>query len=270
MHRRLWFSLIGVVLIVSTTLAANLATGNTPILGLDLQGGVSVILAPTEPATNEDLLVIRDLIRDELERTGIAEPDVRSQGDTIVVDLPGVRDQEEALARVDVSGVVELRPVINAFECAEAAPLLEDPLVRERRVVAAPDDDDSDDLPDPTGDEPLPVPIDVPAPVETPPSTPGADLLPTRDGNALCVGPAQGTGEVFERQSAEVTAQEGWGVAVGLRGGEGRATWNNLANQCFQGAPTWPRTNPQGGNGQIAIVLDSVIQSAPTVQTTNF
>ena len=103
MTRRLWFSLIGVVLIVATTLAANLATGNTPILGLDLQGGVSVILAPTEPASNDDLLVIRDLIRDELESRGIAEPDVRVQGDTIVVDLPGVRDQQEALARVDVS-----------------------------------------------------------------------------------------------------------------------------------------------------------------------
>ena len=47
MKRRLWTSLIGVVLIVIITLAYNIATSNTPILGLDLQGGVSVILAPT-------------------------------------------------------------------------------------------------------------------------------------------------------------------------------------------------------------------------------
>ncbi len=233
MKTRLWLSLLTTVLLVGGLLVGNLVAGNSPQLGIDLQGGVSVILEPTEPATQDDLLVIRDLIRDELERSGIAEPDVRSQGDTIVVDLPGVRDQEEALSRVDVSGVVELRPVLNSFECVTA-----------------------DDLADQTGD--------------VLPGTPGAELLPTRDGFTLCVGPAQGTGEVFERQSAEVTAQQGWGVAVGLRGGEGRSIWNNLANQCFQGLPTCPRTNPQGGNGQIAIVLDSVVQSAPTVQTTNF
>ena len=117
MRRRLWTSLIGVVLIVLATLVYNVATDNTPILGLDLQGGVSVILAPVEPASEQDLIVVRDLIRDELERHGIAEPDVRVQGQTIVVDLPGVRDQGDALSAVDVSGVVELRPVVNFSDC---------------------------------------------------------------------------------------------------------------------------------------------------------
>ena len=87
MRRRLWTSLIGIILVVTIALIGNIATGNTPILGLDLQGGVSVILAPTGDASSEDLEVIRDLIRDELERRGIAEPDVRVQGETIVVDL---------------------------------------------------------------------------------------------------------------------------------------------------------------------------------------
>ncbi len=109
--------MIGVVLIVIATITYSVASGNTPVLGLDLQGGVSVILAPVEQADESDLIVIRDLIRDELERQGIAEPDVRVQGQTIVVDLPGVRDQQEALSAVDVSGVVELRPVLNFTDC---------------------------------------------------------------------------------------------------------------------------------------------------------
>lgn len=239
MRTRLWASLIGTVLIVAGLLVGLVAAGSSPQLGIDLQGGVSVILEPTEPATEDDLIVIRDLIRDELERSGIAEPDVRTQGDTIVVDLPGVRDQEEALSRVDVSGVVELRPVLFTAECQPLTDLA-----------------DVSDV------------SDTEAPVV--PTTPGAELLPTRDGGVLCVGPAQGTGEVFERQSAEVTFDtQGWGVAVGLRGGDGRAVWNNLADQCFVGAPTCPRVNPSG-NGQIAIVLDSVVQSAPSVNTTNF
>jgi preprotein translocase subunit SecD len=86
---------------------------------------VSVILSPTEPASADELTVIRDQIRSELERQGIAEPDVRVQGDTIVVDLPGVRDQQQALDAVDVSGVVELRPVLNPGSCQtiDAAPV---------------------------------------------------------------------------------------------------------------------------------------------------
>jgi preprotein translocase subunit SecD len=228
MTTRLWTSLIGVVLIVVGALIGNLATGNTPILGLDLQGGVSVILAPVEPASSDDLIVIRDLIRSELENRGIAEPDVRVQGETIVVDLPGVKDQQQALDAVDVSGVVELRPVLNFGDC-----------------------------PAPTATDSTPQEI-----------TSGNELLPSREGAVVCVGPVQGTGEVFVRGSAEPTLDTGWGVAVGLRG-DGQATWNNLADQCFQTTPTCPSTQP-GTRGQIAIVLDSVVQSSPQVNQPNF
>ena len=84
----------------------------------------------------------------------------------------------------------------------------------------------------------------------------------------LCVGPAQGTGEVFQKGSAQLTGDQGWGVAVDLRG-DGQATWNNLASQCYNAAPTCPSTQP-GVRGQIAIVLDSIVQSAPQVNQPNF
>ena len=122
MKRRLWLSLIATTLLVLIAFAGNLATSNTPKLGLDLQGGASVILEPAEDATGEDLTIVRDLIRDELERTGIAEPNVRVQGETIVVELPGVKDQQEALEAVDVSGIVELRPVVFSQQCTDDAP----------------------------------------------------------------------------------------------------------------------------------------------------
>ncbi|HSL73514.1 MAG TPA: protein translocase subunit SecD [Ilumatobacteraceae bacterium] len=287
MRRRLWTSLIGVVLIVVAALTHIAVTGNTPVLGLDLQGGVSVILAPVEPASQEDLLVIRDQIRQELERLGIAEPDVRVQGSNIVVDLPGVRDQEEALSAVDVSGVVELRPVVNFTDCpppdlgtgtdTEIVPgATNEPATTVEPQGFARPASPADTVPTDT------VPTDTvpqntlnfdpgaltapqaPAPIGT-----GADLLPSRDGGVLCVGPAQGTGEVFERGSAEATLDQGWGVAVNLRGGEGQAVWNNLANQCFNAFPTCPSTQP-GLRGQLAIVLDGVIQSAPQVNQPNF
>src|SRR5215207_1735042 len=112
-RRRLWASLLGCVGITVALLALNLGLRNTPALGLDLQGGVSVVLAPEAGASSGDLIVIRDLIRNELENRGIAEPDVRVEGSNIVVDLPGVKDQRQALDAVDVAGIVTLRPVIG-------------------------------------------------------------------------------------------------------------------------------------------------------------
>ena len=49
-----------------------------------------MIYATAEPADQDELVVVRDLIRDQLESFGIAEPDVRVEGKNIIVDLPGV------------------------------------------------------------------------------------------------------------------------------------------------------------------------------------
>src|SRR5688572_18433812 len=120
-RRRLWTSLLVIVGVAVVGLALNLGFGNTPVLGLDLQGGVSVVLTPTEGATEDDLVVIRDLVRSELENRGIAEPDVRVEGSDIVVDLPGVRDQREALDAADVAGIVTLQPVLQCLAADEGA-----------------------------------------------------------------------------------------------------------------------------------------------------
>ena len=299
MRRRLWASLISTVVIVLLLFIGNVVTNNTPILGLDLQGGVSVILAPVERASQADLIVIRDLIRSELENQGIAEPDVRVQGQAIVVDLPGVKDQQEALDAVDVSGVVELRPVVNFTECsttsaaptvaptttvagtATSDPATTDPVTSAPTTTVAPAAaaasttvaPPSGFRMAPTQTVPVPTPTTI-APTDdlsalpTAPSATGAELLSTRDGQTLCVGPTQATGEVFERGSATLTADAGWGVAIDLRG-DGQAAWNSLASQCFGTAPTCPSTQP-GVRGQIAITLDSVVQSYPQVNQPDF
>jgi preprotein translocase subunit SecD len=106
-------------------------------------------------------------------------------------------------------------------------------------------------------------------------SATGAEFLPTLDGGALCVGPAQASGEVFERDSASVALGQvgGFSVNVELRS-DGEAAWNSLATQCFNQLPTCPSTgldtNGTSRPGQIAIVLDGVVQSAPVVNTPVF
>ena len=136
-RRRLWISLVGIVTVTIALLAANLIGSNEPVLGLDLQGGISVVLSAEEGATAEDLDGIRDLIRDELEGRGIAEPDVRIEGENVIVDLPGVRDQRDALDAVDVAGIVQLRPLMQ--QCTP--PVAESPTTSEPAVAESTEPD---------------------------------------------------------------------------------------------------------------------------------
>lgn len=262
----LWASLLAVVVGAVALLAINLGLGNSPVLGLDLQGGVSVILAPTETAADDDLLVVRDLIRDELERLGIAEPDVRVESSNIVVDLPGVRDQRQAVDAVDVAGIVTLRPVMQCVAGPPAEEPADEPAEEPggeptgfRRTAPDPDPE-----PEP-GTETDPDDLDELLDPAAPPAPGEEDVLPVLGSAENCVvGPVGGTGEVFSRGSASPTLepQAGWGVSVDLQG-EGEATWNLLASQCFNRSASCP-------SGQLAIVLDDVIQSAPVVNAPSF
>ena len=214
----LWASLLGFVALIVGLLGFNVALGNTPVLGLDLKGGLSVIYQTAEPASGDELVIVRDLMRSQLEDFGIAEPDVRVEGVNIVVDLPGVSDQEAAFDALQVSGIVTLRPVITCGPGIGPDPAL------------------------------------------------GQDALPMLDGLSSCVvGPSGGTGEVFEQGSAgaDIDQRTGqWVANVDLRP-EGQEVWNSLARICFSGSDECP-------SRQLAIVLDDVIQSAPTVQTPDF
>ena len=72
-----------------------------PILGLDLQGGLEVVLQaqppPGRPLRESDLKRSETIIRDRIDRLGVSEPEVRRQGDDqISVQLAGVTDVERA------------------------------------------------------------------------------------------------------------------------------------------------------------------------------
>src|ERR687894_1199986 len=71
-------------------------------LGLDLQGGVSAQLRGSQTGggnvTREEMEQASDLIRQRIDRLGVAEPDVRVQGENqIVVQIPGVENPDEII-----------------------------------------------------------------------------------------------------------------------------------------------------------------------------
>ncbi|MDD4569990.1 MAG: protein translocase subunit SecD [Tepidanaerobacteraceae bacterium] len=71
-------------------------------LGLDLRGGVSVLLEATpkagEQITGEKMTGAENVIRGRIDQLGVTEPVIVRQGDTrILVELPGVKDSQRAL-----------------------------------------------------------------------------------------------------------------------------------------------------------------------------
>ena len=120
MTRRLVVSLVAIVLLAGGTFTANLVAGNQPSLGLDLQGGASVTMTPVGEVDQAALSVAVDIIRQRVDSLGVAEPEIIRQGNTIVVNLPGVKDQQQALDTIGRTGAVEMRPVLKIAENPES------------------------------------------------------------------------------------------------------------------------------------------------------
>ncbi len=117
MSRGAKISSLSVVAAAVAGIIYTIVAGNQPLLGLDLQGGVSVVLEPTsasgEDVTDESLDLTVELLRGRIDEIGVAEPEISRQGTNIVVALPGVvEDQEQALARLQQTAELRFRPVI--------------------------------------------------------------------------------------------------------------------------------------------------------------
>ena len=113
MRRGLVVSLAVVLLVAGGSFAAAVLTGSSPELGLDLQGGASVVLRPTRPVSTGVLDQSIGVIRNRVDALGVAEPDISRQGRNIIVQLPGVKNRDRALAIVGQTAELRFRPVIG-------------------------------------------------------------------------------------------------------------------------------------------------------------
>jgi preprotein translocase subunit SecD len=88
-------------------LAAAILTDTTPRLGLDLQGGTAVILTAPEGTDPELLEVATQIMANRIEDFGaVQEPEIAISGDdTVVVQLPGVDDEQRAIDAVGQTGL---------------------------------------------------------------------------------------------------------------------------------------------------------------------
>ncbi len=281
MPRRLVVTLLLTVLVTGGLLVGNLIAGNSPALGLDLQGGASVTLIPDGEYDEVAIGVAVEVIRQRVDSIGVAEPEIIRQGSTVVVNLPGVKDQQRALELVGRTGEVQLRPVLGQAENEESTTTTvagaTTTTVAGASGTVPPSPDTTLAEPsgglgssrapgaDPTTTTIAPPPAEGEGGADPNGLQPGQEVLPAAKGNTIyLVGPTAANGEVFEKEATADISQGGWAVSVNLRGGAGgEDIWNALAKKCFDGGAECPTK-------QVAIVLDGEVISAPVVQTPDF
>ncbi len=80
--------------------------------GLDLQGGVQVLLEADVPAgqpvASEDMQIARTIIENRVNGLGVTEPVVQLQGERrIIVELPGIQEPDEAVNTIQATALLE-------------------------------------------------------------------------------------------------------------------------------------------------------------------
>jgi len=114
-RQRYWLPLLVTVGLGVSGMLAVLIAGYRPTLGLDLRGGVSVVLRPAHPVTTQVLSQAKNIITDRVDALGVAEPDITTQGGNIVVELPGVKDTQRAEQLVGQTAQLTFREVLGTL-----------------------------------------------------------------------------------------------------------------------------------------------------------
>jgi preprotein translocase subunit SecD len=300
-RRTSWYLTITLVVAIGTFLLT-VFSGSSPVLGLDLQGGIEVRLQPVGKERPDAVLDKSvDIIRSRVDGLGVAETEVKRDGDQIVVALPGVKDRGKARRVVGKTAELRFRPVLATTACPASSSTSSttsttNPAATSSTSSAGPTSS-STPASGPgksvraraPGDPTTSTTVATPSTTVATPSTTAGDpttsttapaasapqitsaadnkrdatvVLCDRDGEvAYQLGPAALTGKGVSSASSQFQ-QGGEGWVVVLDlNSDGSAKFNQLA------ATSFPKSPPQNA---VAIELDGIVQSAPAFQTSSF
>ncbi|HTC80916.1 MAG TPA: hypothetical protein VK848_05240, partial [Acidimicrobiia bacterium] len=271
------------IAIVLVPLGLVLASNTTPQLGLDLQGGISVVLAPKAgtKVKSDTLGQAVNIIRNRVDSLGVAEPEVSRQGNNIIIDLPGVKNREEALNIVGQTAELRFRPVLGTLPPESSSATTTTTAAGATTTTAAGASTTTTKAGASSSttvqkgevlDAQATTTTATTAPATTPttqnlsvvpttPDTPGQNVvLPIRKGtdnggNRLSLGPELMTGKDVKSADARFESGTGWDVHLSFTG-DGFNKFNDIAAKYV--------------GKQIAIVLDGVVQSYPVIKDAKF
>ena len=221
--------------------AAVLFLNLRPSLGLDLRGGLAVVLTAKGEVDQDRLDQTVDIISNRVNSIGAQEPDIsRAGSNNIFVQLPGIKDPQRALQIIGTTAQLRFREVLGTVPIADT----------QSKAIAAGKKQGTDDYDEfvnaelkkrgvaVTEDDPVGKPV----------------VFPSEDGKTLYrLGPAevQGT-DVSHAVATFDSTQGGWLVDLTFSG-RGTSSFAQM-------------TTRLAGKGAIAIVLDRRVESAPTVR----
>ncbi|MBA2311621.1 MAG: protein translocase subunit SecD [Actinobacteria bacterium] len=229
--KRYQIYLAAVLVLVFGGLAAVIATGTTPRLGLDLEGGISFTLTARGDVNQDVLEKTVEIIRSRIDSLGVAEPEVTVAGaDNILIQLPGIKNEQRARALIGTTAQLTFRQVIEQF--APGTPKKKLPKVTKEAGDAANDQE-----------------------VVYPSAQDG------EQGVLYRLEPAVLTGEVITEAQAVVdpTSQQ-WSVSLDMDS-DGAAEWADFTSRlaCL-------RDDGEQIKSQVAIALDGKVESAAGMQ----
>ncbi|HET7482840.1 MAG TPA: protein translocase subunit SecD [Actinomycetota bacterium] len=204
---------------------AAILAGWAPREGLDLAGGVSIIMhAEGEGSTNSAVLdKTVEILRDRIDKIGAVDPDItRAGSDNILIQLPGLKNEDQALKLVGTTAQLTFRQVEATYQATD------------KKAPDVTKDTDSS-----VNDETV--------------------VYPGKDDNTLYkLKPAVLTGDVVTKAEAVINQTTGnnWSVSIDMND-QGAKTWASFTSDlaCL-------RDKGETVKSQVAIVLDGRVQSA--------
>jgi preprotein translocase subunit SecD len=208
--------------------------------GLDLQGGLQVLLEADVPPETEisasAMGVAKEIVENRVNALGLTEPLVQLQGDRrIVVELPGVSDPQQAIETLKETGLLE-------FVDVGSDPVAEGQLIRTDCL-----DPSKVDCGNPSGIIPTPAPTAAGTPDATAAATPAATAEPTP------------SGPVYHTVMTGVAIQDARVEADPV----GRIVINFTLTE--DGSGIFGSHTSANIGQTLAIVLDKTVISAPTI-----
>ena len=261
--RRQLTLLIGILTITVASITGTVLWENEPLLGLDLQGGVSVRLIATQPADEVMLDQTVEIIRNRVDGLGVAEPEISRIAGGVMVSLPGVKDQDRALQLVGTTAEMRFRPVCNVFSSTGN----QNTENKGKNYEAAPLASCSGAI---SGEVEPVTSISGLTPKESDQANNFVVLSSQDDpGARYLLGPSVLTGDALSDAGADFFDYQ-WQISLALKAGQnGIQAFNSVSTQCYFGSESCPQL-PGFTNGRLAIVLDGKIITAPQIRAPEF
>ncbi len=264
-QRSLVLSLAIVIVVAVGALAGTLAARWSPRLGLDLDGGLSVIYKPAHRVSTTDLNQTVSILTNRVNGLGVSGASVGTQGGDIVVQVPGVKNGHQILKTIGQTAELYFRPALcgapafvgsSSKSAKPAGTKL--PACSARSQLTQANLGVRPAAGTTFGENSVPA---TPTLADYPSTKPTQDkqnatvLLPANPGagqySRYLLGPAPLTGHAVAKAVAQQTQLGKWVVNYTLTS-KGSPAWDSLASKYFHQI--------------IAIELDGRIYSAPIIQ----